>query len=258
MTGRGVGSGALLAFFFRDEDTDETKNGAMLRAISDSLSLRECRLLIEILSLRIIASPWILERAARFFFEGVRIGMNRANLAKRFFCAIEYLEGEVAILEIALRCAHRGGFWPTSKMSHDATWRDSWLCRNRDRSWRWLWRLVRLLFQLLIRKGEGHLLLTAERRFHLIGPRAIRCAISDGGDASARHGLAGAGLYVQDLRNATQIVHDELHSDCAAANRTQLALDDKARPLNLHVVAHTLQVSAIIAPSCVNRDARVR
>jgi hypothetical protein len=34
----------------------------------------------------------------------------------------------------------------TSKMSHDATWRDSWLCRNRDGSRRWLWRLVGLFF----------------------------------------------------------------------------------------------------------------
>src|SRR5512132_1900969 len=41
-------------------------------------------------------------------------------------------------------------------MSHDATWRDSWLCRNRDRSWRWLWRLVRhSLFSLKLRLGDG-------------------------------------------------------------------------------------------------------
>jgi hypothetical protein len=84
MTGRGVGSGALLANS-QGEDTDKMKLREILRAISDSLPLRECGLLIEILSLRIIDSPWIFERASRFFFEGVRIGANRANLAKRFF-----------------------------------------------------------------------------------------------------------------------------------------------------------------------------
>ncbi len=100
MTGRGVGSGALLASFFRAEKEKRAKP----TGISDSFSLR-----IGVPSLRMIASPWILERASRFFLEDVRIGMNRANLAKRFFCAIEYLKGEIAILEIALRSAHREG-----------------------------------------------------------------------------------------------------------------------------------------------------
>ncbi len=86
-------------------------------SIAESLSLRECRLLIEMPSLRIIASPWILERASRFFFEDVRIGMNRANIAKRLFCAIEYLDGEVAILQIASRSAHREDFLANSYIS---------------------------------------------------------------------------------------------------------------------------------------------
>lgn len=78
------------------------------------------------LSLRIIDSPWILERSSRHFFEGVRIGVNRANVAKRFFDERSNTpKAKSPFLKSLFDLRIAKGFWPTvlfAQTRYGETW----------------------------------------------------------------------------------------------------------------------------------------
>ncbi len=118
----------LISFSFTEPASENFRSSEM-ELLEVATTPRAPRLRIEIL-------PW---NTTDIVFDG----MNRSRA----------LESQLAI--------NRVPFCRTSKMSHDATWRDSWLCRNRDRSWRWLWRLVRLdstathMCRRIPRRGES-------------------------------------------------------------------------------------------------------